>query len=84
MSTFPQYFLYNFACSDPLQGCLPTSEVSGYLEHPPDSARGVDPKVGVVVVDHYVSVVADAHLQGRGVFVNYGYALSNDITTSAG
>lgn len=41
------------------------SIISNYLEHPPGPASRVEPKRSIVVIYHNMSVIADAHLEGK-------------------
>lgn len=41
--------------------------MASYLEHPPDSADWVEAKVGIVLIEHHMSLIADPHLCERGV-----------------
>ena len=44
---------------------LALSIISNYLEHPPGPASRVEPKRSIVVIYHNMSVIADAHLEGK-------------------
>ena len=41
------------------------SIISNYLEHPPGPASRVEPKRSIVVIYHNMSIITDAHLEGK-------------------